>query len=409
MTFRLVIIVCAMALAPPQRPVALVHDLSGDVELISSDGKPRKCKPKQLIYLYDGDQLRVGPKARVTVGFLNDYHWEQLKPGKIDVKPNGCQPANLVDRVEPPKTYQSKIAQRGVDALCTGRGAGLVLRGAPNQEQAPQVTPVFGEALMTDRPTLAWSSVADAKGYQVNLILSGSGRNLWTARADKPKLAFPADQPALKRNRTYDWEIYAENADGSVKQIVRSRFMVTSESTAAELNFLKPLAESDQPVDLAVAIAVYQLYNADGPALASCEKLADLAPSADVFRLLADLYARAGRAEDSKFAAAQVDGPNPSKDVITSKTLARDHKIRSFKGRTFSGEFAGYDFSGVTFDSCEFVDCTFTRGSTFIGAEFKNSQFRNANFSAADTSRVTVFGKKGDSQWKKSQEPKFEE
>jgi hypothetical protein len=278
-----------------------------------------KCKPKQLIYLYNGDQLRVGPKAGVTVGFLGDFHWEQLKPGKIDVKPNGCEPADLVVRIEPPELYRSKISQRGVEALCSGRGAGLVLRGPATPEQVPQVTPVLGEALTTDRPTLMWTSVAQAKSYQVNLFLGGSGRSLWSVRSDQPKLEFPADQPALKRNRTYDWQVYVENPDGSEAQIVRSRFTVTGASVAEELNSLKPLAESAQPVDLLVAIAIYQLYSADGPALVSCEKLAELAPSAEVFRLLADLYERAGRTADSKTAAGKAAKLEP-KPEADSKT-----------------------------------------------------------------------------------------
>ena len=94
--------------------------------------------------------------------------------------------------------------------------------------------------------------------------------------------------------------------DGSVAQIVFSRFTVIGASVVEDLQSLKPLAESQQPVELLLAIASYQAYNAEGPALATCEKLAKLTPEdPGIYRLLADLYRRAGRTADSKAAADQ--------------------------------------------------------------------------------------------------------
>jgi hypothetical protein len=86
MNFRVVFAAAALAFAPPAKPVAFVHEVSGDVELIPANGKPTKCQPKkQLIYLCAGDQVRLEPKARVAVGFLGDFHWEHLKPGRPDL------------------------------------------------------------------------------------------------------------------------------------------------------------------------------------------------------------------------------------------------------------------------------------------------------------------------------------
>jgi hypothetical protein len=310
MTFWVTITAAALAFAPPARPVALVHEVSGEVELMPAHGKPTKCQPKkQLIYLYVGDQMRLEPKARVAVGFLGDFHWEHLKPGLIRVGENGCEPRELVEQVDPPAQCHSKAAKHGLDAIkggSGGRGAGRILRGSGPVQTPPQVKPVFGEAVTSDQPVLTWSAIPEAKGYQVNLLHVGSGRSVWSAHAEKPRLEYPADHPALKRNRTYDWQVSAEMPDGSVAQIVFSRFTVIGASVVEDLQSLKPLAESGQPADLLLAIASYQAYNAEGPALATCEKLAKLTPEdPGVYRLLADLYRRAGRTADSTAAADQ--------------------------------------------------------------------------------------------------------
>ncbi|MFM9961686.1 MAG: tetratricopeptide repeat protein [Planctomycetaceae bacterium] len=300
---------------PPAKPVALVHEVSGDVELRTAQGQTSKCQPKQLIYLYDGDELQVAREAQVTVGFLNDFHWEKLKPGRLKVTKAACEPSELVERLEPPERYRSKIARRGLESVerGSGRGAGLILRGAPNVADAtPQVTPVLGETVTSDRPTLTWTEVPEAKSYQVKLFIGGSGRSVWSANSDKTRLAFPADQPALKRNRTYEWQVSVTQSDGTMMVIARSRFTVTSATVAEELDSVKPLTESTQPADLLVAIATYQTYNADGPATSACEKLAKLNPrDPDVQRLLAELYDRAGRTTDAKEAARRAESLDP--------------------------------------------------------------------------------------------------
>lgn len=304
-----------ISFAPPAKPVALVHEVSGDVELRTAQGKTTKCQPKQLTYLFDGDQLQVGRDAQVTVGFLNDFHWEKLKSGLIRVTPRACEPPEFVERLEPPERYRSKITRRGAEAVerGSGRGAGLILRGAPPRrsdaaDAPPQVTPVLGETVTSDRPTLTWTAVPDAKSYQVKLFLGGSGRSVWSAQSKKTQLEFPFDQPALKRNRTYDWQVSVTQPDGTMMQIARSRFTITSAMVAEDLDALKSLTESTQPADLLIAIATYQAYSADGPALSVCEKLAKLNPDdPDVLRLLVELYDRAGRAADAKAAATQAE------------------------------------------------------------------------------------------------------
>lgn len=304
MNFWVVMSLAVVSFAPPPKPVALVHEVSGEVELRTAQGKTTKCQPKQLIYLYDGDQLLVEREARVTVGFLNDFHWEKLKPGNIRVTPRSCEPPEFVERLETPERYRGKSVRRGAEAVerGSGRGAGLILRGVPNAaDVTPQVIPVLGETVTSDRPTLTWTAVPEAKSYQVKLFLGGSGRSVWSASSEKPRLEFPADQPALKRNRAYDWQVSVSQPDGTVMLITRSRFTVSSAMAAEELDSLKRLTESTQPADLLIAIATYQSYNADGPAMSVCEKLAKLNPNdPDVLRLLAELYDRAGRTEDAK-------------------------------------------------------------------------------------------------------------
>ncbi|MBS0266494.1 MAG: hypothetical protein JSS02_31470 [Planctomycetes bacterium] len=298
MNLKLCLALAVWTLAPPDKPVGLIYEFSGQIEVTSKSGQPVTLRPRQLNYVFQGDRLRVGPDAQLTIGFLHDYHWEKLTPGEITIAADHGEPAELCERLEPPAKLRGPAGKHSATTLGSGKGAGLVLRAPVTAPEIPRITPFLGESIASDRPTLTWAPVDDATRYQVAITALGSDRQIWTTQATTPRATYPAEIAPLKRNRAYDWHVTAHRKSGAPQRIAQGRFTVAGPETVKTLESLNALAESDHPVDQQLALVSFCRESADGPALTLAEKLVQTAPSADLYRLLADLYQRAGRPAD---------------------------------------------------------------------------------------------------------------
>jgi hypothetical protein len=311
-----VLLLATLCIVPPEKPVGLIYEFSGKVELISKAGKTVPLRPKQLNYVFSEDRLKVGPDAQLTVGFFKDYHWEKMKPGEIEIAADHGEPADLCERKEAPEKLRGPAGKNAVEAVGSGKGAGLVFRDAVAIQQIPRITPVVGEAIASDRPEFTWAPIDGASGYQVTLTFVGSDRPVWSTQVSEASAKFPIEKNPLMRKRIYNWQLIAQFENSPSQLVARGRFTVVGPETAKIFESIAELADSENAIDQILAVSGYQKENADGPALAAAEKLVKVAPSADLYRLLADLYHRAGRQTERETAIEKAIQLESSSDQI---------------------------------------------------------------------------------------------
>ncbi len=286
-----------------EKPVGLIHEMSGEIQLIAKSGQSLPLSPKRL-YLFRGDRLKLAEGAHITIGFFHDLHWEKVTEGEVSITATQCEPSKHVERLPMPAHLKTPIASAGVKMLESGRGAAVTLRAAGGSSHAlPQISPIFEEAIDTDRPNFQWPSVTDAKVYQ--LTVSKGDSPMWSYETETASFNFPADKEALVRNRTYQWTVVARNAEERAVAKFEGRFSVMSLKTVEDLQSIDKLAVSTTLAERHIALAAYQRLSAFSRAIRTCEEVAGDAASPELYRVLEELYLRAGRQSDSQKAAKQ--------------------------------------------------------------------------------------------------------
>jgi tetratricopeptide (TPR) repeat protein len=100
--------------------------------------------------------------------------------------------------------------------------------------------------------------------------------------------------------------VTARPAEGPERLLVSNGFSVASDSVAAELAELAPLAAGSDPADVLLAAASYRAHGLEDEALALFERLSQLAPAEPAFHAIrADYYQRAGRLVEARAARAR--------------------------------------------------------------------------------------------------------
>src|SRR4029078_412377 len=136
------------------------------------NSKITPARPMDLLNVHD--KLKSEAGSEVVLVYLADGHREQI-PAKatVTIGKAGCEPESAVKRLSSLKPDNG--FQAGLDGIKQrGRGAATVLRG---DRRAPQLSPISGATVITDRPTLAWQPVPHATKYQIELLSSGTGQS----------------------------------------------------------------------------------------------------------------------------------------------------------------------------------------------------------------------------------------
>jgi hypothetical protein len=286
--------------APPRpRPAAMVLDLAGRVEIKTSEGKAQEARVGDL--LYPGERLSVPAGGSATVAVLREGAQERLRPGaEATVGAGGCTPPEAVAERKGQRPAVARTMRGLRPAPGDGRKAGSSFRG--DAAERPQATtPVYGATVAADKPDLAWPAADGVKSYRVRLVAEGSGREVWRAEANEPRLSYPEGKPALDRGTVYRWIVtgpdYGEVASGS--------FAVATEGELRQLDELKALTAGEDRADLLAAALSYRRLGCYVEAIAAYERLAKLAPEEPAYReALGQLYRVAGRGGDGA-------GPKP--------------------------------------------------------------------------------------------------
>ena len=310
--FSILLVTAALA---KQHSVALVDRVEGQATLQrSSAAKGRPITKSRLISLYAGDRIEV-TEGKIVIGFFDNDRWQELGPGSYEVEEKGCRAKNAESRIHElstPKALQPPAAKEGWDALRegSGQGAGVIVRGGETTDgPPPQVVPIHGEAILTDRPHFSWPADKKAKSYKVRLMAAGSSRLIWSATSDRVELDYPEGEPPLKRNRKYVWQVTPVLDDNQFPApLCSSDFIVDREWDDDDVKQLQESAESREPWKVLLAISTYQSFGLEQPALAASRRLVELVPDdAEVWRLLGANLARAGRQAEADEARKKAD------------------------------------------------------------------------------------------------------
>ncbi len=290
--------------AATETKVVMVLAVKGEVLVQAGAGTKRPVKVMDL--LAEGEKLSVPASGEAVLLVVGDKHRERVKPGSaVTLGAAGCMPAAAVERLAA-VTPNSEVDYQNVARLSgSGRAAGAAVRDPQLPKTPPVVTPMFGAAVLSDRPTLTWEAVEGATGYTVRLLpgqletLTGKERPVWTMPSKGTRLSYPEKEKPLTRGRVYVWIVTAEK-DGAAKTAWQSQLFVVTKSQSAELEKLQPLVEGKDPAGWLLAALTYQEHTVYDEALAQFERLAKQTPKEVQFQAaLADYYERAGRSKQA--------------------------------------------------------------------------------------------------------------
>ena len=126
-----------LAAAPadtPQRPraVARVLELRGAVTAAAAAGEPRKVACFGTVYAEE--RLRLAAGSSLVLAFRSDGHLESVQGAtEVTVQETGCQPAQAVKPLPPPRGSRPTQARIVGDAFPVTVLGAAVLRGSPEE------------------------------------------------------------------------------------------------------------------------------------------------------------------------------------------------------------------------------------------------------------------------------------
>jgi hypothetical protein len=282
---------------PPGEPVAMVLTARGAVTLQRDKEPVRRCGPMAL--LWPGDRVQAPEGGELSLVLLQDGRRERIKSNSTaTIAAKGCTPAEAVEPLSAPKL--SPMALEGLRGLAASAKAAIgVTRTIDTPLIASGISPLYGAAIASDRPSLTWPHQDKADAYLVEVFigLDKDQRLLWKAPVKENRLTYPEKEKPLQQGRKYHWRVTAlVGAGASAVPIVRSHFLVLTKDEIELLADLKPLVESKDPADLVMAAVFYEAFGVYGEALPLYERLVKLSPAEGNFHAtLAKYYERAGR------------------------------------------------------------------------------------------------------------------
>jgi hypothetical protein len=292
------------ATAAEAEPAAMVLTCKGLVTL-EHGGAPAK-KLAVMMMLRAGDRLRAADQGEVLLMFFADGHRERVRPGsQVTVASTGSNPAEVVSRVVGPALSAPNLA--GLRELGqSARTGGATLRSLPD---TPPLQPLYGAAVLTDRPSFAWSA-APAESYMVQLFTDAAEprqrRAVWQVRTRTPRLSYPSAEKSLHPGQAYYWRVVPLYRDKQGEPLCESRLLVLPRARQLALACLEPLRTSGDGDDLAFVATVYEAFEVHDEALAVCERLLQARPrDAEVLLKLAGYYDFAGRTDEARQARSR--------------------------------------------------------------------------------------------------------
>jgi hypothetical protein len=291
-------------------PAARVLEIKGKATIVEGEDFDRPAAVYGTVYA--DERLLVAPDSQVMLVFRGDGHIERVVArGTFKVTQNGCQPQTGVEQValsERNKATVGKIS-KGSRGIVQG-GVVLVRSALPPTNEGPSVEdeaavvdlgrirPIAGSTLLATKPKFSWPAIPKAKQYTLNLYFLGN--RVWSASSEKTELDYAGDTP-LKSGSMYSWEV-TTTLDDKPMTVCEGMFHTISDRQRADAEAIEKLLAKPEPAYLALAAMWYKQNELVSEAIVVNEQLAKLVPDSAVYRELAELYFRAGCADEGNAA-----------------------------------------------------------------------------------------------------------
>ena len=250
-----------------------------------------------------GEELRLERNAMVVLAWKEDKRFERLAAREADlafmVGQNRLEGA-MPDQIEFAPNRRTLIVA-GVKRLpALTEGGVSVPRGDPEKASRPQVVPIDGSTTSEPQPKFEWPAVKGAAAYQ--LTCSKQGAPPWKVETKEPRATY--NGPKLNPGAEYRWTVTTTIA-GREETVVKAHFQTADEDVLASLPDLAKeftaAEEAKEPAVMALIALEFEHRLLLGLAADAYDRLARLTPkSPAVHAALAELYARAGRVQESQ-------------------------------------------------------------------------------------------------------------
>ena len=216
-------------------PAGSVIDVAGEVTLTRNAAK---LKANLFDNLFVGDVIQVPPGAKLVLTHnATKKEYAIAAPGEFEVGIDDIKPKGGA-RLQAKSLNELAMVSLGSEA---GKGRATVgavrMRGA-----APPVTsPLDGETVLTQTPTLSWPAMPGVERYQLAVKRSG-GDVLMEMVVDRPQYRI---EPAglLEWGGRYQWSVAGEQ-DGRRSLLVKS-FSLIDRGDRETLERMKPAADGE--------------------------------------------------------------------------------------------------------------------------------------------------------------------
>jgi hypothetical protein len=220
-----------MNMAAPT-PVAPLHGLGTDAVALVEDASGTTAV-QAMDYVFDKQTIQLGPKGKVTLGFLSGCRSENIAGGTVTVGMNGSSVVG--GKLTPGETPGCKPATPVILASASEAGATV-----------NRLTPFSGanwneRTLKSPKPVFKWDKALGPVTVRVK-NMDGEGEPVvWTASADKDWIAYPGGAAALAAGTPY--KVEAVSAD---RVVAGALFSIDPNMDVADTtaNRLVPLSTS---------------------------------------------------------------------------------------------------------------------------------------------------------------------
>lgn len=214
--------------------VAMVESLAGQASL-QSPGSHARVPMAGLEWLTAGAAIEVGDKSTVIVILLNGHRYELASGAKATIAAESLTNTRGSIRELKPVRPLPQLAPIADSSAATS--AAVRVRGA---REIRNLYPREGMAALADSATLTFSSIPEARTYEVDLTDQLGER---IARYSTEETSFKIPAGTLRPGLRYSWRVRAMGPAGVEGQGAASFITISEQDVERRVEFAKALEE----------------------------------------------------------------------------------------------------------------------------------------------------------------------
>ena len=214
--------------------VAIVESLAGQASVQSPDSHAR-APVAGLEWLTAGATIQVGAKSTVVVILLNGHRYELASGAQATIAAEALTNTRGSIRELKPLPPLPQLAPMVDDSIATS--AAVRVRGA---SEIRNLYPREGMAALADSATLTFSSIPEARTYEVDLTDQLGER---IARYSTAETSLKISAGTLRPGAHYSWRVRAIGPIGVVGQGTASFITISEQDVERRAEFARALEE----------------------------------------------------------------------------------------------------------------------------------------------------------------------